>query len=445
MDVDSLWTSILGEIELEISKANFAAFFKGTKIKNGPQENVIEVFCPNPASSLMLKNRFYFLIKSYLEKRLNKNIFLKFSVSPQKNTFEEESSPLFSSAPSFEDRLRKTGLNPNYTFENFAVSETNQMAHAAAQAVSNKPAKAYNPLFIWGSTGVGKTHLIQALGRHALSKKQQLNVVYCTGEDFTNGIIEAITKKSTSSFKKKYRNLNILLVDDIQFIAGREAVQMEFFHTFNSIVHLGGQIVLTSDKPPREIKKLEARLRSRFEGGLIVDVSNPNFELRTAIILIKAQERGINLPIEIAKNLSANFDDVRALEGALLRYVSEKSAGTESDKIVSKIVNIPTEEKEERKKSTNPNKIIELVSSHFGLKTAQIKGVKRKKQVAQPRQLLMYVLRQDLGLPFAEIGVFLGGRDHTTIMHGVDRISSLLPKKEKLRQDLIEIRRFLWG
>ena len=445
MNVDSLWTSILGEIELEVSRANFAAFFKGTSIKNPGRDRVFEIGCPNSASLLMLKNRFFPLIVSTLEKRLNKNVSLRFVLEPPKQPATLDPGPLFSAAPNFEDKLRKAGLNPTYTFDNFAVSETNQMAHAAIRAVSQKPGKAYNPLFIWGTTGVGKTHLLQALGREIILHNPNHKVIYCTGEEFTNGIIEAISLRSTHLFKKKYRTTGIFLVDDVQFIAGREAVQMEFFHTFNSIVQFGGQVVLTSDRPPKEISKLEERLRSRFEGGLIVDVSNPTFELRTAIILIKASERKIALPIDAAKSLAAAFEDTRALEGALLRYLSEKGKNDNVDKIISKITSRPFSSNEEKKKKTAPEKLLEVFSSHFEIKQALFRGPRRKKQIAEPRQLLMFVLRQDMGLPFEEIGLFLGGRDHSTIIYGVEKIASLLPKKENLRSSLSQIRKLLWG
>lgn len=448
MDVNSLWISILGEVELEVSRANFASFFKGTQIRGGGAEGSFEILCPNTASLVMLKSRFYFLVKSIFEKRLNREVSLSFSVAQFKtNSPSVAPGPLFSvEAPSFEDVLRKARLNPNFSFESFAVSETNQMAYAAAQAVAKKIGKAYNPLFVWGTTGVGKTHLMQALGRQAVLENPRLKIVYCTGEDFTNGIIEAIGQKSTHLFKKKYRDIDLLLVDDVQFIAGREAVQMEFFHTFNSIIQSGGQVVLTSDRPPREISKLESRLRSRFEGGLTVDVSNPTFELRTAIVLIKAGERKISLPIDVAKSLAAAFEDVRALEGALLRFSSEQGAGNDTNKALSKVTRQPLETNNaQRKKTTNPTKIVEVVSSHFNLKVSQIKGPKRKKHIAEARQVLMYVLRQDLGLSFDEIGEALGGRDHSTIIHGVEKIGALLPRKENLRLALSQIRQYLWG
>lgn len=443
MDLASLWTTILGEIELDVSRAHFASFFKGTAL--GRTDNqVAEIVCPNQASSLMLKSRFSPLIKLSLKKHLKTNFSLKFLVSFKKPS-AEQNGPLFALQNNPDQALFGAGLNPHYTFENFAVSESNQMAYAAAQAVANKPGSAYNPLFLWGSVGVGKTHLMQALGREVVVKNPQTKVIYCTGEDFTNGIIEAIKERSAGVFKKKYRSSQLLLVDDVQFIAGKESVQMEFFHTFNSILQNRGQVVLVSDKPPGEIEKLEKRLCSRFGGGLTVDVSPPNFELRTAILLIKAGERGVELPIETAKTLAANFEDTRALQGALLRYLTEKEkkGGVDHQEIVGQIINQPSPNKERGR--THPQKVLEVFASHFNLKVGQLRGKKRKRSVARPRQLLMYILRQEIGLSYKEIGSFLGGRDHSTIIHGVEKISSLLPKKETLRQNLSQVRRSLWG
>lgn len=443
MDVDSLWTSILGEIELETSRASFASFFHGTRIAR-LENNLVEISCPNQASAIMLGSRFRPLLLSLLKTRLGKEPLFRFVVEPKKIS-PDKAGPLFASSQAdFEKAFQKTGLNPNYTLENFAVSESNQMAHAAAQAVAKTPGKAYNPLFLWGSVGVGKTHLMQALGREALLKTPHLKLIYCTGEEFTNGIIEAIRNRSTAEFKKAYRTAKFLLVDDIQFIAGRESVQMEFFHTFNSIVQAGGQVVLTSDKPPKEIDKLEARLRSRFEGGLTIDISPQNFELRTAILLIKASARGINLPIETAKLLAASFEDVRALEGAFLRFLTEKGKGEDDDRAVARVVS-QNSLLLQQKKLAQPERVLEIFASHFSLSPQVFLGDRRKREIVRPRQLLMYVLRQEMGLSYQEIGLFLGGRDHTTVLHGVEKITSLLPKNPTLRDDLSVLRRVLWG
>ena len=439
MDVDVLWTTILGEIELEISHGNFVSFFLGTRITYAPRDNKVIVFCPNPASSFMLQTRFSTIVKNHLEKKLSQALQIEFRIATR-TIPNEEVGPLYASVANLENNIRENGLNPNYTFDNFAVSETNQMAFAAAQAVASKPGSAYNPLFLWGPTGVGKTHLAQAIGRQVLVKNRDAKLIYCTGEEFTNEIIEAIRTRTTAQFKRRYRSITMFVADDIQFIAGRESVQMEFFHTFNSILNGGGQIILTSDKPPTEISKLEARLRSRFEGGLLIDVGAPNFELRTAILLTKARERGITLSADTAQQLAANIEDVRALEGALLRYMSEQEHEYDTDKIVARLIKgIPLSEK----KKVSPHKIIDTVAGHYDIKASQLLGKSRKRQVVEPRQILMFILRQELGLPFEEIGTLIGGRDHTTVMYGVEKIQTLLPKHEVFRKNVSQIRRLL--
>jgi len=441
MDVDALWTTILGEIELEVTRPNFVSFFRGTRLSYAHQDNRATIYCKNMMDANILHTRFSPLIKSFLEKKLSVPVQVEFKVTPTTTLSPIDMGPLYSSIVSADSLVRESGLNPNYSFDNFAVSETNQMAYAAGNAVAAKPATSYNPLFLWGPTGVGKTHLMQAIGRQILVKNRGAKLIFCTGEEFTNEIIEAIQTRKTAGFKRKYRLSTVLMVDDIQFIAGRESVQMEFFHTFNSILQVGGQVILTSDKPPGEISKLEARLRSRFEGGLIIDIAPPNFELRTAILLIKARERGINIPIDAAKQLAANIENVRALEGTLLRFMSEQEREYDTSKIVSKLISGNVVE---QKKNISPHKIVDVVAGHFDIKTSQLVGKSRKKQIVEPRQILMYILRQELGIPFEEIGALLGGRDHTTIMYGVEKITGVLPKRESMRVHIASIRKLLW-
>lgn len=447
MDVDDLWTRALGEIELEVTKASYLTFFKKTRISYAKSDGLVTVYCPNTSSAHMLQTRYASLVKHVIESRTGNPVTVLFHVVsiPTDKPAQESPGPLFESRASFEQTIRAKGLNPLYSFDNFAVSETNQMAFAAAQAVADRLGSAYNPLFLWGSVGVGKTHLAQALGQRGIVKNPSLNIIYCTGEEFTNEIIDAIRGKSALSFKRKYRVAHLLIVDDIQFIAGKESVQMEFFHTFNSVVQVGGQVVLTSDQPPSDIQKLERRLRSRFEGGLTIDIGRPNFELRTAILLIKAKERGLDLSIDHAKQLAAHFEDIRALEGALLRFYSESERDPDPLAIISRIVRKPLTEEDAGKKNTNPLKIIDIISSHFHIPAAHLVGKSRKKHIVEARHVLMYILRQELGLTTNKIGELIGGRDHTTIMHGVEKVTSILPKQDRTRQHLTEIRRLLWG
>ncbi|MBI2464047.1 ATP-binding protein [Candidatus Peregrinibacteria bacterium] len=260
-------------------------------------------------------------LEDALSEHAGKRIKIELVVAPL-NKKKPKETPLLNFKPTLGDLFYKTGLHVKYSFENFAVSSTNQVAYAAAQAVTNGLGHTYNPLFLYGGVGVGKTHLAQAVGRNIIEHDQEKKIFFCPGDQFTNEMVESIRDKSTAAFRRKYRKLNLLIVDDVQFIGGKERVQEEFFHTFNSVVSSGGQIILTADKPPSQIKGIEDRLRSRFSGGLTVDIQSPDFELRTAILLIKSREKGIEIDIESAKAIADQVSDSRALEGTLLSLYS---------------------------------------------------------------------------------------------------------------------------
>lgn len=321
------------------------------------------------------------------------------------------------------------------------------MAWAACEAVAKNIGSAYNPLFLWGGVGVGKTHLMNAVGYYAKKNDINKNVYFCTGEDFTNDIVEGIRNKTTQKFRNKYRKLDILLIDDIQFIAGKDAVQEEFFHTFNAIVAAGGQIILTSDKPPSEISKLEERLRSRFEAGLIVDIAPPDFELRCAITQIKAKEKNINLEMNIVQTIAANLDSARKIEGFLIRLRSAVEINKYpeiTEEIVENLLGKRDQEIEKRKKVSSED-VIEAVCKQYTLKKKQILGDSRVKNFALPRQILMYLLRTELNLPLQEVGRIIGGRDHTTVMHAVEKITKLASESVDIREDITGIKKTLWG
>jgi chromosomal replication initiator protein len=295
--------------------------------------------------------------------------------------------------------------------------------------------------------GVGKTHLMHAVANALLAKKEHTRVVYCMGEEFLNEIIEAIQTKTARQFKQKYRSAQLLMVDDVQFIAGKQTAQEEFFHTFNAVHREGGQIILISDRPPSEISKLEDRLRSRFEGGLIVDVSPPDFELRVAIVNIKSAASGIAVPQEAARLIAANLSDARAIEGFLRRLATEismRKVDVSAD-LVSSLLSIkPGAGTQKQAKRVTPQELLEAVSVYFGVKTTAIKGPKRDRPLARPRQIYMYLSRTELGLTLNDIGGVLGGRDHTTIMHGVETITKELSTNEKLRSEVEGIKQRVW-
>lgn len=408
---------------------------------------VAEVGCPTSFAKNTIESRYFGLVQDSLSKVSGKNCDLTFIVksNPNKKALLEEAlAPLFSVEKGGKDLLeilQRARIRPSFTFENFAVSSSNQMAHAAAEAVSQNLGSAYNPLFIWGGVGVGKTHLMASVGNHILRIDPDKKVLFCTGEDFTNDIVEGIRNKTTQAFRNKYRKLDLLMIDDIQFIAGKEGVQEEFFHTFNAVTSVGGQIILTSDKPPSEISKLEERLKSRFEAGLIVDISPPDFELRCAISLIKAKEKGIDLTPEQAQIIAANSESARKIEGLLTKLMTEihvKKVPISNELIESSFAkNLETAGNLKR---STPDEVTETVSKYYQVGKRLLLGESRARPIARPRQILMYLLRTHLGIPLEEVGRITGGRDHTTVMHAVEKITQLATQDVQIREDILKIK-----
>ncbi len=348
---------------------------------------------------------------------------------------KQEDTPLLTFQPSQEDRYRKAGLNSNYTFETFAVSSTNQVAFAASQAVAQSPGVSYNPLFLYGGVGVGKTHLAQSIAHVLLKNNSEGRVYFCSGEKFMNDLIESIREKSTPKFRKKYRSLDLIIVDDIQFIAGKTTVQEEFFHTFNSIVSAGGQVVLTSDRPPHEIRNLEDRLRSRFSGGLIVDIQQPDFELRTAIVLIKAKEKNIAIDIDAAKAISEAVLDTRSLEGTLLSLYA-RSINSNKPIDLDVVESFYKTNTEKTKQKVSPQDIIKAVCSYYDIKQSHLKGSSRASKIALTRQIAMYLLRTELNLNLEEVAYLTKRKDHTTVIHAVNKIQSMLIKDTSFKEEV---------
>lgn len=458
MDRKKIWETVLGNLKISLSSASFNTWFSQTFITKtkviDKAHQITEIGCPNPFVRNNIENRYYGLIKDALDQATglkNDLIFVvKLGEKPHFAKASRGEEPLFEKPkeekPASFEAMEKAGLRLDFTFENFAVSSTNQMAHAAAIAVTKTLGKAYNPLFLYGGVGVGKTHLMQAIAHEVLKKNSHLKVICCTGEEFTNEIVNAIRRKTTEEFKQKYRTAKLLLVDDIQFIAGKDRAQEEFFHTFNSVWRVGNQIILTSDRRPEEISKLEDRLRSRFEGGLTIDIQPPDFELRTAILLIKAQQRKFNLPMDIAQLIAGNITSTRKLEGFLTRIITEATTRKEplTTELVSAILGksnstvIP-------QRLIKPKEIISAVANHFEIKISDLTGERRLKNIVVPRQILMYLLRTELKIQLMEIGRMLGGRDHSTIIHGVEKITHSLPTSEQLRVDIVGIKQRLYG
>lgn len=388
-----------------------------------------------------IENKYKSLIFNTLRYITNKD--WTFSVVDLTKEEKDDSKDIISntsnSSPA-EIEMNKSTLNPKYTFETFVVGNNNRFAHAAALAVGNEPAKSYNPLYLYGGVGLGKTHLMHAIGNRILENNPNANILYVTSEKFTNQLINAIKDNKNEFFRNKYRNIDVLLIDDIQFIAGKERVQEEFFHTFNSLHEANKQIIISSDRPPKEIPTLEDRLRSRFEMGLITDIQAPDFETRIAILRKKAQMENIEVSNEvtnyIAKNIKSN---IRELEGALTRVIAYSSLTNRTisfDLAVEALKDIITTTKNEE---ITVNRIKEKVASVFNIKMEDFNSKKRTRSIAYPRQIAMYLSRELTDLSLPKIGEEFGGRDHTTVIHAHDKIVKDIQVNEEIKSKIEKI------
>jgi chromosomal replication initiator protein len=399
----------------------------------------------------IIEQRYYGQLKEAFDRLTGKKVELRFRINAAALSGDTDAGPLFASNQPSLDLLdlarHRVGLRDDYNLDTFAVSGSNEMAHAAALAVSEHFGKAYNPLFLYGGVGVGKTHLMQSIANATLEQDPATAMIYCAGEQFTNEIIDAIQQKNTREFRKRYRRVKGLFIDDIQFIAGKTTVQEEFFHTFNALLQAGGQVVMTSDRPPGEISMLEDRLRSRFEAGLIVDIGQPDFELRSAITLIKAKQRGIALTHASAQMIGANIESARQIEGFLVRLITEaklKSAVID-DALVKSLLNANTPMNDEAPPPRRPLEVVREVSNYFHLTPKDVRGAGRKQSLVMPRHIAMYLLRVDYQLPLEEVGSLFSNRDHTTVMHAVDKITEQLKDSEVLRSDISAIRKVTYA
>ncbi len=436
------WTGFIEHLTKDKESGVLLPLLKHARLESFT-ENDCTIECENMGAKLFLDSK-RAIVEEIIYDYSKKRISVIFHVAPKKirktekkKEYEKSAISLMQFQGNQEDRIRQSGLQARFTFDNFAVSNTNQMAYAAAQAVSQTPGTMYNPLFIYGDVGVGKTHLSHAIANGMLQRDMRKKVLYCTSEQFTNDLVDAIKTKKTQFIRDKYRKLDILIVDDVQFIAGKTYVQEEFYHTFNEIVQQGGQIIMTSDRPPKEIKALEDRLRSRFSGGLIIDMQKPDFELRTAIVLIKAQERNIDIDMMAAQSIAEKIDDSRELEGALLKLLSLSLSTTDSNKITAESAfHELSRQEEQRKVKVSPQDVIRAVATFYELKPAHIRGSSRKQNIAFARQVTMYLLRTKLNLNLDEVAFIVKKKDHTTVIHAVEKLKSMMMKDEKLVQEI---------
>jgi chromosomal replication initiator protein len=429
-----LWDSVLKNLEQKISKPSFDTWLKYTEAHALQGETLI-VAAPNEFARDWLEGHYTNLISGLLYDIIGENLDVKFIIPPE--TEEEMGKPPEKPSAVQEIPVKESYqnmLNPKYTFDTFVIGAGNRFAHAASLAVAEAPAKAYNPLFIYGGVGLGKTHLLHAIGHYVLEHNPTAKVVYLSSEKFTNEFINSIRDNKADDFRNKYRNVDVLLIDDIQFLAGKEQTQEEFFHTFNTLHEERKQIIISSDRPPKEIPTLEDRLRSRFEWGLITDITPPDLETRIAILRKKAKADGLDIPNEAMLYIANQIDtNIRELEGALIRVVAYSSL---NNKDIN--ADLAAEALKDIIPSSKPKMITVLdiqkaVGAEFNVKLEDFKAKKRTKSIAFPRQIAMFLARELTDLSLPKIGDEFGGRDHTTVIHAYDKISKMLETDSDLQ------------
>ncbi|WP_337103831.1 chromosomal replication initiator protein DnaA [Paenibacillus sp. YIM B09110] len=431
-----LWQQVLSIIQTKLSKPSFDTWFKATKA-SFVDDSILEVTAPTTFAVEWLENRYTKLIRTTLFEFLGRQVDVQFAIEEQRSAEPIISLPPKTvQTPVAQEETHSHMLNPKYTFDTFVIGANNRFAHAASLAVAEAPAKAYNPLFLYGGVGLGKTHLMHAIGHYIMDHNPNTKVLYISSEKFTNEFINAIRDNRGESFRTKYRNIDVLLVDDIQFLAGKEQTQEEFFHTFNALHEERKQIVISSDRPPKEIPTLEERLRSRFEWGLITDIQPPDLETRIAILRKKAKAENLDIPNEAMVYIANQIDtNIRELEGALIRVVAYSSlinADITSHLAAEALKDIIPSS---RPRMITMQDIQAKVGEFYGLRLEEFKARKRTKAVAYPRQIAMYLSRELTDYSLPKIGEAFGGRDHTTVIHAHEKISQQL----KVDHDLTKI------
>jgi chromosomal replication initiator protein len=445
-DIKKIWQSTLDNIEDQLSKPSFETWFKPTEIL-AIQNNTIIIEVPNEFAKDWLKTKYSNLIKETLIKITNNSYQVKFVIPEmtQEEIFiEEEKEDQVEEAKSDlteKEEDSNSILNPKYTFDTFVIGNSNRFAHAASLAVAEAPAKAYNPFFIYGDVGLGKTHLMHAIGHYILKHNSNMKIMYLTSEEFTNRLINSIRYDKTIQFRNQYRNIDILLIDDIQFLAGKERTQEEFFHTFNALHDANKQIIISSDRPPKEIPTLEERLRSRFEWGLITDIQEPDLETRIAILKKKATLEDLEVPNDVIVYIANKIEsNIRELEGALIRVVAYSSLTNERisiDLAQRALKGIVVDNQiEYHPKEITVDLIKKVVSHHYGIRVEEMDSKKRTRAISFPRQVAMYISRELTDLSLPQIGNRFGGRDHSTILHGYDKIKNKMKEEASFKKTI---------
>ena len=449
---DTLWQAVLGEIELTVSRGSYITWFKNTRVLRR-SEDALVIGVPNIFAKQQLELKYKQMIVDLLQKNGVNDLDLEFkihsgTVSPRR--IQDDSEVIILSQPVESERQTpngalsvmhsyRQGLNERYTFDSFIVGSGSELAYAACQAIVQNPGTKYNPLFVYGGVGLGKTHLIQAVGNAILAQNKNTRVVYITSEQFVQEFLDAIRYKKITDFAGHYRTADVLIIDDMQFIAGKEKTQEEFFHTFNALHQANKQIIISSDKPPKAIPTLEERLRSRFEWGMIVDIGSPDFETRCAILQNKASQRGVTLDQPIVEYLSNYVQtNIRELEGALnhlLAFCEMRNLTPDLSIAVGLFGSLRS-----RPKHLSAKQIIERTAKYFQVDLEDLLSPKRDRDIVVPRQIAMYLLRSELHLSFPKIARELGRKDHTTAIHSVEKIEKELHFDTLLKDNLKEIR-----
>ena len=463
---DQVWQAALDDLQGQVSRANFETWLRSTSLVDLDRDHAI-IAAPNTFAVEQLRSKFDRQITEAISTLINRQVGVDYVVrtavsEPFRRTpkqrpkpvppaaRERNSAPAPAPSPQTQQMeltvASRHGLNPGYTFETFVVGGSNRLAHAAAMAVADAPAGAFNPLFFYGGVGLGKTHLLHAIGHRAMASQEDLEVLYVSSERFTNELIKSIMSQKTDEFRSRYRSIDILMIDDIQFIAGKESTQEEFFHTFNELYQSGKQIVISSDRHPKTIQTLDDRLRSRFEGGLIADVSLPDVETRTAIIRRKGEMLGVDVPGDVIEYIARRVQsNIRELEGALNKIIAMAQLFNQPIRMDIASQALADTELEARRSEITPDRIIAEISTHFDVTLAELSGRGRSKQIVLPRQIAMYLIREETGSALVEIGRYLGNRDHSTVMHGISKIETALDTDTTLSRHITTLREKLYG
>lgn len=467
MQPNQIWQATLGELQGQLSRANFETWLRNTQLTQWDGESAT-IGASNTFAVDQLRNKFAAQIQQALSTIIGHPVAVQFAVvtsehpakTKSKSTrhaahgrgqtaalaTEEPIAPVVESQQLELTSTPENGLNPRYVFEKFVIGANNRLAHAAALAVADKPADKFNPLFIYGGVGLGKTHLLHAIGHRALSRNPNLLVRYVSSETFTNDMVNAIRQNRNEEFRGRYRSIDILMIDDIQFLAGKEGTQEEFFHTFNALHQAGKQIIISSDRPPKAIPTLTDRLRSRFEGGLLADIQAPDLETREAILAEKGRELNVGVPSDVLEYVARKVQsNIRELEGALNKIIALAQLYQRPITLELTVQALSDALLEQRRRLITPDRVVDTVSSYYKVSHLEMIGKGRGKSIVLPRQVAMLLLREETDSSLVQIGQMLGGRDHSTIMHGIEKMERQVESDSHLRGDILTIREQLYA